>query len=249
MNNDIYEELDYLENDFEFAEHLQKNVLARATGGDFDSRNYKEIRTKFITDSSTKDLLPNYIKSCRDIQQFWQFIKTEYSGTGCYEQRRQFIHQTFQSLLGYLEEKLLTNGSSLIELSTVEETLTIDQELNKLVEEAKERFKNPADKKIALEKLWDAFERIKTYFDPNKRLSSEQLVNLISTGFDHDFINNEFRELTSIGNSYNIRHYEQDKIIITEDKHIEYLFFRMLALLNLCIENIHENESVPQTAS
>lgn len=36
--------------------------------------------------------------------------------------------------------------------------------------------------------------------------------------------------------------YETDKIIISENKHIEYLFFRMLALLNLCAENIHERE-------
>ena len=241
---DIYEELDYLHNDFEYAEHLQNNTIAKANGKDFDSRNYKFIREIFLTDPNTKDLLPDFIRKCRDIEQFWQFIKTKYSGTGCYEQRRIYIFESFQKLLGYLEEKELSNGSSLLKLAKVEKALTIDQELNKLIEEAKKRFENPSDKKIALEKLWDAFERIKTYFGTNKKLSSEQLVDLISTNFDKDFINNEFKELTSIGNSYNIRHHEQGKIIISENKHIEYLFFRMLALLNLCVENIHEKELI-----
>ena len=38
---------------------------------------------------------------------------------------------------------------------------TDDDELNKLIKEAKDRFFNPKDKQIAIEKLWDAFERIK----------------------------------------------------------------------------------------
>lgn len=238
---DIYEPLDHLHNDFEFAEHLQNNVIARATGQDYDSRNYKAIREKFLIDPNTKELLPDFIRKNRDPQQFWTFIRDKFPS---YAERRAYIYEAFEELLAYLEEKELSNGSSLIKLAKVEKALTIDQELNNLIEEAKKRFENPSDKKIALEKLWDAFERIKTYFGTNKRLSSEQLVDLISTDFDKDFINNEFKELTSIGNNYNIRHHEQDKIIITEDKHIEYLFFRMLALLNLCVENIHEKELI-----
>lgn len=239
VQQDIYESLEHLHNDFEYAKHLQNNVIARATGKDFDSKNYEIIREKFLSDINTKDLLPDFIRICRDIQQFWQFIKNEFSS---YAERRTFIYKSFETLFTFLEEKKLSNGSSLIKLAKVEKVLTIDQELNILIEEAKERFKNPNDKKIALEKLWDAFERIKTYFDKDKKLSSEQLVILVSTNFDKDFINNEFKELTVIGNTYNIRHHEKGKIIISENKHIEYLFFRMLALLNLCVENIHEKE-------
>ena len=239
---DKYESLEYLCNDFEYAVHLQNNIISRATGKNFDSKNYKVIREKFLSDSNTKDLLPDFIRTCRDIEEFWQFIKTKFSDKGCYDKRRSFILESFQDILSYLEEKKFSNGSSLIKLAKVEKVLTIDQELNILIEEAKERFKNQNDKKIALEKLWDAFERIKTYFDKDKKLSTEQLVILVSTNFDKDFINNEFKELTTIGNTYNIRHHEKGKIIISENKHIEYLFFRMLALLNLCVENIHEKE-------
>ena len=242
IQQDRYESLEHLNNDFEYVVHLQNNLISRATGKDFDSKNYKFIREKFLIDTNTKNLLPDFIRTCRDIEQFWQFIKVKFSDKGCYDQRRSFILESFQNVLNYLEEKELSNGSSLIKLAKVEKALTIDQELNILIEEAKNRFKNPNDKKIALKKLWDAFERIKTYFGTNKKLSSEQLVKLISTSFDENFIDNEFKELTSIGNNYNIRHHEQDKIIISENKHIEYLFFRMIALLNLCVENIHERE-------
>jgi hypothetical protein len=242
MNNDIYEILDHLNNDFEYAIHLQNNIIARATGKDFDSRNYKIVREKFLIDTNIKDLLPDFIRTCRDIEQFWQFIKVKFSDKGCYDQRRSFILESFQNVLNYLEEKELSNGSTLIKLAKVEKVLTIDQELNILIEEAKKRFKNPNDKKIALEKLWDAFQRIKTYFGDNKKVSAEELVNLISNDFDFEFINSEFKTLTKIGDQYNIRHHERNTILITEDKHIEYLFFRMLALLNLCVENIHEKE-------
>lgn len=241
VQQDIYESLEHLHNDFEYAEHLQDNIIARATGKDFDSKNYKVIREKFLSDTNTKDLLPDFIRICRDIQQFWQFIKNEFSS---YAERRTFIYQSFETLFAFLEEKKLSNGSSLMKLAKVEKVLTIDQELNKLIEEAKERFKNPSDKKIALEKLWDAFQRIKTYFGDNKKVSAEELVNLISNDFDFEFINSEFKTLTKIGDQYNIRHHEKNTILITEDKHIEYLFFRMLALLNLCIENIHEKEGI-----
>ena len=48
-----------------------------------------------------------------------------------------------------------------MELFFNSKTATKDKQLNRLIDEAKERFLNPDDKNIALEKLWDAFERIK----------------------------------------------------------------------------------------
>ncbi|MDN5095743.1 hypothetical protein [Aliarcobacter butzleri] len=236
--------LEHLISDFEHAEELEKIVVARATGNIYNHVFYEPLRMYFLENEELKLLLPDYIRKNRDIEHFWIFIKNNISGEGCYNNRRKYIYDSFQPLINYLEEKEFSNGSSLIKLAKVEKVLTIDQELNKLIEEAKERFKNPSDKKIALEKLWDAFQRIKTYFGDNKKVSAEELVNLISNDFDFEFINSEFKTLTKIGDQYNIRHHEKNTILITEDKHIEYLFFRMLALLNLCIENIHEKEGI-----
>lgn len=127
-----------------------------------------------------------------------------------------------------------------VELLFDRKTKTNDQELDSLINEAKDRFFIPKDKQIALEKLWDAFERIKTYFGSNKRKSSSELVSIASDGFNFEFIENEFKLLTKIGNEYRIRHHETDKIELTKSKHIDYLFFRMLSLIDLCIKSINE---------
>jgi len=238
MGEDIYEDISYLENDFQLAESFYKNVVARSTNGNYDSENYKIIRTKFLQDNTLKALLPDYIKSNRDIEQFWQFIKVQFSGTGSYEARRKFLHESFQELLNYLEEICILADKKSVKLYHKDKVITIDEELDALIYESKERFENPKDKQVALEKLWDAFERIKTHFGTNKRESSSTLVDMISSDFDRDFIEKEFKELTTIGNTYRIRHHEQGKIEIKDIRHIEYLFLRMLALLNLCLENI-----------
>lgn len=129
-----------------------------------------------------------------------------------------------------------------IELLFDKKIQTKDDILNKLIQEAKERFFNPNDRQIALEKLWDAFERVKTYFDGNKKTSSEQLVNIISENLDCELFDNEFSILTKIGNNYRIRHHETDKKEIIETKHFNYLFFRMLSLIDLCVTSINEKK-------
>lgn len=128
-----------------------------------------------------------------------------------------------------------------IELLFDKQSKTEDEELNKLIQEAKDRFFNPKDKHIALEKLWDAFERIKTYFTKNKKESAGKLVSLISTNFDKKLIELEFQTLTQVGNSFRIRHHETGKKEITDNNHINYLFFRMLALIDLCLAFINDN--------
>lgn len=117
---------------------------------------------------------------------------------------------------------------------------TDDDELNKLIKEAKDRFFNPKDKQIAIEKLWDAFERIKTYYESNKKQSSEKLVSIISKNFNSELLDTEFQILTKIGNEYRIRHHETDKKEINETKHLNYLFFRMLSLIDLCLTSIND---------
>lgn len=130
-----------------------------------------------------------------------------------------------------------------VELLFDNKNTTNDDELNKLIQEAKERFFNPKDKHIAIEKLWDAFERIKTYYGTNKKASSQKLVSIISKGFDELIINDEFISLTKIGNEYRIRHHETDKKEIIHNKHLNYLFFRMLSLIDLCLTCINEDKN------
>ena len=74
--------------------------------------------------------------------------------------------------------------------------------LENLLEEAVKLYKepNPVSRKNAVEKLWDAFERLKTYYDANKKQSANKIVNSMATNNEYFFqlFNNEFKVLTKI---------------------------------------------------
>lgn len=97
----------------------------------------------------------------------------------------------------------------------------------------------PAARQDSVEKIWDALERLKTYYTTlDKRGSVTKVVNDMSNG-QADFItifDEEFKALTKIGNSYRIRHHETDKIDITDVKHYDYFFNRCLSLIGLAIQ-------------
>lgn len=149
----------------------------------------------------------------------------------------QSIHMESSIDLSYLLDLNIN-----VELLFDNQNQTDDNELNKLIQEAKNRFFNPSDKHIAIEKLWDAFERIKTYFESDKKQSTQKLIKLISNEFDEGFLNEEFMTLTKIGNQFRIRHHETNKKELGNTKHINYLFFRMLTLIDLCLTCINENK-------
>lgn len=95
------------------------------------------------------------------------------------------------------------------------------------------------EKQLAVEKLWDAFERLKTYYiDLDKKSSAEKVINEISQNNDKfkELFQEEFIKLTTIGNKYRIRHHETDKIDITDLNYYEYFFQRCLALINLSLK-------------
>jgi len=115
---------------------------------------------------------------------------------------------------------------------------TKDENLNGLINDAKNRFFNDSDLNIALEKLWDAFERLKTYFDNDKKNSIDILVNHLSIDLEKQIIEKEFKELTIIGNDYQIRHHERGKKAISDPNQISYLFFRMLSLIDFAVTTI-----------
>jgi hypothetical protein len=129
-----------------------------------------------------------------------------------------------------------------IELLFESNAVTQDDELNALVNEAKNRYLRTGDQHVALEKIWDAFERIKTYYGADKKKASQQLISEMAKEIDVGQLNQEFEQLTKIGNTYRIRHHETDKIEINDDTQIKYLFFRMLSLIDLALESVKRKE-------
>jgi hypothetical protein len=123
---------------------------------------------------------------------------------------------------------------------------TGDERLNRLLEIAYSKFilPRPENRVESLEKIWDAFERLKTYFEENKKLSATQLIGVISVNNQlfSEFINSEFNELTKIGNNFQIRHFERDKIQLESSLHIDYFFYRMSCLIHLCVESLKNNK-------
>lgn len=111
-----------------------------------------------------------------------------------------------------------------------------------LLEEAIKLYRNPRpeNQHLAVEKIWDALERLKTYYSPalDKRHSADKIVNAMGHG-DENFIKLfvlEFKELTDIGNNYRIRHHETTKIDIVDSKHFDYFFNRCLSLIALALQ-------------
>ena len=113
-----------------------------------------------------------------------------------------------------------------------------------LLEEAIGLFKqpDPATRKFAVEKLWDAFERLKTYYTTlDKKASVTKIVNDMS-GNQLEFaklFEDEFNALKSIGNDFRIRHHETNKIDITDDRYYDYFFNRCLSLIALAIQYLN----------
>jgi Abortive infection C-terminus len=90
-------------NDFEKAEYLQKLLVNASTkdGPTYDD-HYIILRNHFLCNSEMKKFVPSFVRTNRDLSQFWQFIKYKFS---TYAERRQFIWNEFHRLMEYLEEK------------------------------------------------------------------------------------------------------------------------------------------------
>ena len=120
---------------------------------------------------------------------------------------------------------------------------TEDEELNRLLELAREKFRDPdiGVRREAVEKLWDAWERLKTLetgVDKKKQIEA-LLTKAIPQSEFRERVNKEAIALTSIGNDFAIRHTETNKIIISEPELLDYLFHRLFALIQMLLRRTH----------
>ncbi len=112
---------------------------------------------------------------------------------------------------------------------------TGDSTLNSMLESARLKFLNPDPqvRREALEKLWDAWERIKTIeVGADKKAQVRMLLDKAAPEASfRALIEREARELTEIGNNFLIRHSETDRTPIGTDQHVDYLFHRLFAMM------------------
>jgi hypothetical protein len=118
---------------------------------------------------------------------------------------------------------------------------TGDAELNQMLETARRKFldPDPAVRREALEKLWDAWERLKTMGSgANKKVQANDILDHaagVSSGKFRQALENEAKELTSIGNNLQIRHSEVTQEPLGASTHVDYLFHRLVALVLLIL--------------
>lgn len=113
--------------------------------------------------------------------------------------------------------------------------------LHDLLTEAVEKHMQPSihSHRDAVEKIWDALERLKTYYpDLSKNKSAEKIINQMSSGNKEfsELFNTEFKALTDIGNNFRIRHHETNRVDIVDPRHYDYFFNRCLSLIALAIQ-------------
>lgn len=110
------------------------------------------------------------------------------------------------------------------------------------------KYYDEGNLQIAVEKLWDAFERLKTYYSP--ALDKKKSVNKIVEDMGgkqqpfKDLFENEFHDLTTLGNNFRIRHHEVTKIDIQDKRHYEYFYKRCLSLISIAIQYLDDRITI-----
>lgn len=92
--------LDDYKNDLERAQSLQNILIGKATGSREGGAPYPYLRSYFINTGSYNDLLPSFVRTNRELSQFWQFIKEKFPS---YAERRAYIWNEFTPLIDFLE--------------------------------------------------------------------------------------------------------------------------------------------------
>lgn len=161
----------------------------------------------------------------------------------CVEEVQHFngtIRRNAQIVVDLLEVALSEQASLSYDLVDFQ---IADHEFNKLVEQAFQYYKE-ARMDTATEKIWDAFERIKTFYKQcDKKGSITKLIDIVSKNNAEyrEMLEEEFTSLTKLGNDFRIRHHETNKKDIRCKEHYDYLFHRCIAALRLVTSVLREN--------
>jgi hypothetical protein len=113
-----------------------------------------------------------------------------------------------------------------------------DRTLDNMLEECRTKFsdRNPLVRREAMERLWYAWERLKSLAAPDKKQSIKIILDAITTEPSlRSRLETEAVELTSIGNSHLIRHSEVNQVAVIDVDHVDYLFHRMFAMIQLML--------------
>jgi abortive infection Abi-like protein len=98
----------------EEVESLKNILAAKATGERTDEADYHRLRQRLTTNAIVKDKLPRFVRTCRNLGEFWPFIKEQHS---TYAGRRRFLAGQFDEVLTFLEQQAATPADEPINLT------------------------------------------------------------------------------------------------------------------------------------
>lgn len=144
--------------------------------------------------------------------------------------------------------ELSPNGSvsrclppSLQQMVTQAQFSTGDIITDDLLEKSRKKILSPRheDRRDGLEKLWDAFERIKTLEPGPKSVSADALLDAAARSGTkiRGVLADEAKALTTIGNQHLIRHSETTQEPLETALQVDYLFARMFAFVYLQLKS------------
>ncbi len=81
-------------------ESLKNLLVSRATGGEGHDMQYKTLRRDLLAVPKIAGNLPQVVHVCRDMSEFWGFIKSKFA---TYSERREYLRSEFDTLLMKLE--------------------------------------------------------------------------------------------------------------------------------------------------
>jgi hypothetical protein len=86
-------------------ESLKLMLVSYATGVGGDTLEYKILRQELMATPRIAKLLPRFVHVCRDLGEFWSFIKPKLKS---YAERREYLRNEFDPLLTMLETESRT---------------------------------------------------------------------------------------------------------------------------------------------
>lgn len=85
----------------EIVDSIKNTLAATATGGSkMDGGEYAKFRELLIDEGTIRDRLPQFVRTCRSLGEFWSFIKPKFPS---YQERRDYLRDEFEPVLSFLE--------------------------------------------------------------------------------------------------------------------------------------------------
>ncbi len=113
--------------DLEKAETLKELLVSYATGKPAEDVEYLVLRKVLMSNKHALEKLPDFVISCQNLSEFWDFIKSKYK---TYKERRIFLRQEFTDIL----RTLASLGEETV--SMYELVQNIEKNLHKAIREA-----------------------------------------------------------------------------------------------------------------